>query len=82
MSWLGKMIGGTIGFALGGPLGAVAGAAFGHTFVDKKEQVYLSSRPNAGESRSTGGRGVRCRCGTCGSGREQGQPALFKTVWS
>ncbi|MBU1340285.1 MAG: TerB family tellurite resistance protein [Proteobacteria bacterium] len=45
MSWLGKMIGGTIGFALGGPLGAVAGAAFGHTFVDKKEQAYLSSRP-------------------------------------
>lgn len=45
MSWLGKMIGGTIGFALGGPIGAVAGAAFGHTFVDKKEQVYLSSRP-------------------------------------
>ncbi|MDA3790942.1 MAG: molecular chaperone DjlA, partial [Desulfobacula sp.] len=45
MSWLGKMIGGTIGFALGGPLGAIAGAAFGHTFVDKKEQVYLSSRP-------------------------------------
>mgnify|MGYP002725906556 CR=1 FL=1 len=43
MSWLGKMVGGTIGFALGGPLGAVAGAAFGHTFVDKKEQVYLSS---------------------------------------
>ena len=47
MSWLGKMIGGTIGFALGGPLGAVAGAAFGHTFVDKKEQVYLSSRSGA-----------------------------------
>jgi len=45
MSWLGKMIGGTIGFALGGPIGAVAGAAFGHTFVDKKEQAYLSSRP-------------------------------------
>lgn len=45
MSWLGKMIGGTIGFAVGGPLGAVAGAAFGHTFVDKKEQAYLSSRP-------------------------------------
>ena len=42
MSWLGKMIGGTIGFALGGPIGAVAGAAFGHTFVDKKEQAYLS----------------------------------------
>lgn len=45
MSWLGKMIGGTIGFALGGPIGAVAGAAFGHTFVDKKEAAYLSSRP-------------------------------------
>ncbi len=45
MSWLGKMIGGTIGFALGGPLGAVAGAAFGHTFVDKKEEVYLKSIP-------------------------------------
>lgn len=45
MSWLGKMIGGTIGFALGGPIGAVAGAAFGHTFVDKKEQAYLDSRP-------------------------------------
>ncbi len=43
MSWLGKMIGGTIGFALGGPIGAVAGAAFGHTFVDKKEEVYLNS---------------------------------------
>lgn len=47
MSWLGKMIGGTIGFALGGPLGAIAGAAFGHTFVDKKEAIYLSSRPGA-----------------------------------
>lgn len=46
MSWLGKMIGGTIGFALGGPIGAVAGAAFGHTFVDKKEDEYLSSRIN------------------------------------
>jgi len=45
MSWLGKMIGGTIGFALGGPLGAVAGAAFGHTFVDKREEVYLKSIP-------------------------------------
>ncbi len=45
MSWLGKMIGGTIGFAIGGPIGAVAGAAFGHTFVDKKEQEYLSSKP-------------------------------------
>jgi DnaJ like chaperone protein len=45
MSWLGKMIGGTIGFALGGPLGAVAGAAFGHTFVDKREEVYLNSIP-------------------------------------
>jgi len=53
MSWLGKMIGGTIGFALGGPLGAVAGAAFGHTFVDKKEQVYLSSRPLTQESLSS-----------------------------
>lgn len=45
MSWLGKMIGGTIGFAVGGPIGAVAGAAFGHEFVDKKEDAYLSSRP-------------------------------------
>lgn len=45
MSWLGKMIGGTIGFALGGPIGAVAGAAFGHTFVDKKEDEYLTSIP-------------------------------------
>jgi len=45
MSWLGKMIGGTIGFALGGPIGAVAGAAFGHTFVDKREEVYLNSIP-------------------------------------
>jgi DnaJ like chaperone protein len=53
MSWLGKMIGGTIGFALGGPIGAVAGAAFGHTFVDKKEQVYLSSRPGSPESLSS-----------------------------
>ncbi len=41
------MIGGTIGFALGGPLGAVAGAAFGHAFVDRKEDLYLSSRPGA-----------------------------------
>jgi len=49
MSWLGKMIGGTIGFALGGPLGAVAGAAFGHTFVDKKEDRYLLSRPGSEE---------------------------------
>lgn len=48
MSWLGKMIGGTIGFALGGPIGAVAGAAFGHTFVDKKEDDYLSSRIGGG----------------------------------
>ncbi|MCK5837671.1 MAG: TerB family tellurite resistance protein, partial [Desulfobacula sp.] len=53
MSWLGKMIGGTIGFALGGPLGAVAGAAFGHAFVDKQEQVYLSSRPGTQESLSS-----------------------------
>ena len=53
MSWLGKMIGGTIGFALGGPLGAVAGAAFGHTFVDKKEQVYLSSRPGSRDTLSS-----------------------------
>ncbi|WP_300460856.1 TerB family tellurite resistance protein [Desulfobacula sp.] len=53
MSWLGKMIGGTIGFALGGPLGAVAGAAFGHAFVDKQEQVYLSSRPGAQVSLSS-----------------------------
>ncbi|MCP3944415.1 MAG: DnaJ domain-containing protein [Desulfobacteraceae bacterium] len=43
MSWLGKMIGGTIGFALGGPIGAVAGAVFGHTFVDKREAIYLNS---------------------------------------
>ena len=49
MSWLGKMVGGTIGFALGGPIGAVAGAAFGHTFVDKKEDAYLSSRPGIGQ---------------------------------
>ena len=48
MSWLGKMIGGTIGFALGGPIGAVAGAAFGHTFVDRKEDEYLSSRIGEG----------------------------------
>lgn len=53
MSWLGKMIGGTIGFALGGPIGAVAGAAFGHTFVDKKEQAYLSSRPGTRETLSS-----------------------------
>jgi DnaJ like chaperone protein len=53
MSWFGKMIGGTIGFALGGPIGAVAGAAFGHTFVDKKEQAYLSSRPGARETLSS-----------------------------
>ena len=53
MSWLGKMIGGTIGFALGGPIGAVAGAAFGHTFVDKKEQAYLSSGPGARETLSS-----------------------------
>ncbi len=48
MSWFGKMVGGTIGFALGGPIGAIAGAAFGHTFVDKKEQAYLASRPGSG----------------------------------
>ena len=53
MSWLGKMIGGTIGFVLGGPLGAVAGAAFGHTFVDKKEERYLSSRPSTQETLSS-----------------------------
>ena len=53
MSWLGKMIGGTIGFALGGPLGAVAGAAFGHTFVDKKEDLYLSSRTGTQETLSS-----------------------------
>ncbi|THB76391.1 MAG: molecular chaperone DjlA [Desulfobacteraceae bacterium] len=45
MSWIGKMIGGTIGFAIGGPIGAIAGAAFGHTFVDKHEQAYLTSSP-------------------------------------
>ncbi len=53
MGWLGKMIGGTIGFALGGPLGAIAGAAFGHTFVDKKEDNYLLSRPNTRETLSS-----------------------------
>ena len=53
MSWLGKMIGGTIGFALGGPIGAVAGAAFGHTFVDRKEDAYLSSRPGLDYSLSS-----------------------------
>jgi len=53
MSWLGKMIGGTIGFALGGRIGAVAGAAFGHTFVDKKEDLYLSSRPGTRETLSS-----------------------------
>lgn len=53
MSWLGKMVGGTIGFALGGPIGAVAGAAFGHTFVDKKEQVYLSSHPGTKDTLSS-----------------------------
>lgn len=53
MSWLGKMIGGTIGFALGGPLGAIAGAAFGHTFVDKKETAYLSSRPGTQDTLSS-----------------------------
>lgn len=42
MSWIGKMLGGTIGFAIGGPIGAIAGAAFGHTFVDRNEQAYLS----------------------------------------
>ncbi len=47
------MIGGTIGFALGGPIGAVAGAAFGHTFVDKKEDIYLSSRPSAQQTLSS-----------------------------
>ncbi len=53
MSWLGKMIGGTIGFALGGPIGAVAGAAFGHTFVDKREQAYLESRPGLDHTQSS-----------------------------
>ena len=48
MSWFGKMVGGTIGFAIGGPIGAIAGAAFGHTFVDKKDQAYLASRPGIG----------------------------------
>ncbi len=43
MSWIGKMIGGTIGFAIGGPIGAIAGAAFGHTFVDRNEDAYLSA---------------------------------------
>lgn len=67
MSWLGKMIGGTIGFALGGPLGAVAGAAFGHAFVDKKEQVYLESRPGMDDSLSS---------------NEQAQLIFFTAVFS
>ena len=54
MSWLGKMIGGTIGFAIGGPIGAVAGAAFGHTFIDKKEDAYLSSTPHGGTGEQYG----------------------------
>lgn len=53
MSWLGKMIGGTVGFVLGGPIGAVAGATFGHEFVDKKEDKYLSSRPGLDQSLSS-----------------------------
>jgi DnaJ like chaperone protein len=53
MSWFGKMIGGTIGFALGGPLGAIAGAAFGHAFVDKKDDLYLSSQPGTRETLSS-----------------------------
>ncbi|MFH2093222.1 MAG: TerB family tellurite resistance protein [Pseudomonadota bacterium] len=53
MGWLGKMIGGTIGFALGGPIGAVAGAAFGHTFVDKKEDIYLTSTPGISQTLSS-----------------------------
>ncbi|MFA5902411.1 MAG: TerB family tellurite resistance protein [Desulfobacula sp.] len=68
MSWLGKMIGGTIGFALGGPLGAVAGAAFGHTFVDKKEDHYLLSRPGVREETL--------------SSNEQAQLIFFTAVFS
>lgn len=67
MSWLGKMIGGTIGFALGGPLGAIAGAAFGHTFVDKKEDLYLSSQPGVQQSLSS---------------NEQAQLVFFTAVFS
>ena len=71
MSWFGKMIGGTIGFALGGPIGAIAGAAFGHTFVDKKEQAYLSSRP-----------GARHGTGATLSSNEQAQLVFFTAAFS
>jgi DnaJ like chaperone protein len=71
MSWFGKMVGGTIGFALGGPIGAVAGAAFGHTFVDKKEQVYLSSQPGAG-----------ARAAATLSSNEQAQLVFFTAAFS
>ncbi|MCP4670954.1 MAG: DnaJ domain-containing protein [Desulfobacula sp.] len=71
MSWFGKMVGGTIGFALGGPIGAIAGAAFGHTFVDKKEQAYLSSRPGS----SMGARDTL-------SSNEQAQLVFFTAAFS
>lgn len=53
MSWLGKVIGGSIGFAVGGPVGAIAGAAFGHTFVDKKGEALLESRPGIDQTLSS-----------------------------
>jgi len=71
MSWFGKMVGGTIGFAIGGPIGAIAGAAFGHTFVDKKEQAYLSSRP-----------GIRMDSRETLSSNEQAQLVFFTAAFS
>jgi len=71
MSWFGKMVGGTIGFAIGGPIGAIAGAAFGHTFVDKKEQAYLSSRP-----------GIKMDSRETLSSNEQAQLVFFTAAFS
>jgi len=75
MSWFGKMVGGTIGFALGGPIGAIAGAAFGHTFVDKKDQAYLSSRPGVQTGSGMGARETL-------SSNEQAQLVFFTAAFS
>ncbi len=79
MSWFGKMVGGTLGFAIGGPIGAIAGAAFGHTFVDKKEQVYLSSRPGSRQySRPNSRMGAQETL----SSNEQAQLVFFTAAFS
>jgi DnaJ like chaperone protein len=75
MSWFGKMVGGSLGFVIGGPIGAIAGAAFGHTFVDKKEQAYLSSRPGSRQHSRLGAQETL-------SSNEQAQLVFFTAAFS